>query len=169
MSGRISHWKTEQSKNNRYRIVKLLSETGPHRFTELQARLHISAPALNSHLKELEGEETVERFWDKTKEAAVYRINSRSQEAVNAQVRGYEAIQFIEELRNPISFYQPITDGKGDVALFASLPGKNRQIAEVVLRAIVNSACKTFGLVPSLSEGERVAVIVTLEKKGVKP
>ena len=172
MKREIDHWKKAVSSKNQQRILKLLNEIGPMRFKDLYVEINktsnISQPTLSKHLKQLEKDEKIERYWNKNKGGACYRIKPQNREKVKAQIQKYEAISFIEGISNPIYIFKESRDKRKAMAAFSSVPSTiNRKKMEVAFKKTIRPLYLKL-VRASLNENQKMAVVIMLRgKEGV--
>ncbi len=159
------------------RFRKALREFGELTFSSLREKLGVSEPTLTKYIKSLEAKSEIEAFVKpQNRREKWYRIKPENKERVNTQLAKYEAIQFIEEIPEPIYVHENVRDKGITVEAFASIPREPKKVVEEVLGGIVSGfamALRTRWLVRKLSKGEKVAIFITMsgdqvERLGVK-
>jgi hypothetical protein len=165
-----------ERKDNLSKLLSLLEKHKELTFGGLKEGLSVSEPTLTGYIKTLEDEEEkIEHFFKPgDRKHKWYRVKPQNRQLVEAQLGKYEAITFIESLSKPIYVYEPMPNRKGAVAAFANIPGKSRQVVEMILRGAARGYAPILAKTTRLSKGEKMALVIMVsgngdDKKGVKP
>lgn len=178
--GAAKDYKHDRQKDRYKNVMKiqgLLERKKELKYSELKRELNVSDPTLSDYIRKLEEMERIEHFFKSDRRERWYRIRAKSLKKVEASLRKYEAIQFIESISNPIYSYK--SDGKKAIAAFVSLP-VNDALREKVQRAadtIVSWNLNIPNLLKASPDKEaKIAVVIMISAKkeeskneGVKP
>jgi DNA-binding MarR family transcriptional regulator len=166
---RIEHYKKEKQRENLTRFLSLLEKHGKLTFPDLAKKLGVSRVTLSSYIKILMSQKKIVQYKDeKDLRVEWYAIRPESARIVVSQLRQYEAIKFIETLIEPIHAYKASKDGTIAVSAFASIPQKNQEAVKTLMETVAHFTSLYDKIVPKLSEGEKVALVVMMsgKKKG---
>ena len=159
----VNHWKKLDAKKTRDKIKKLIAAK-PTRFKELLIELDCSPTTLTGHLKALKKDGIIRLVIDpENNKNLLYEIAPESKERVNAEIDLYEAVQFIENLNNPI--YSIKKKGTTTVSLFTEWKDvKDRAKAQKQIDTIISGLTAIFKVSRPL--GDKFAIVVTKTKEG---
>jgi DNA-binding HxlR family transcriptional regulator len=168
---KTEHYKKDIERENLYQVMGLLKKNDKLKFGDMEKLLPFSRVTLSKHLRELEESNRIERFRVKGEDRRIewYRIKPESLRKVEASLRRYEAVKFIESFSNPIYSYKESKDGKKAIAAFVSLPGQeSRKIAQSAVDKVVSGNLRLMGLGSMLKlspdKDAKLAIVIMIRK-----
>lgn len=156
---KVEHYKKIGERENKTRLLALLEQHGDLSSSQLKAMLRVSMPTLSNYLSELEGAKKIEAtFSSKDRRLKRYKIKPESRERVEAQIRTYEAVKFIEGIPNPVHVYDRV--GLKAVAAFAYTPiEQDRERIRKIAEKVVSGSLRAIRFL-KLQKDQKIAFVL---------
>jgi transcriptional antiterminator len=160
------HWNKQKSRDNSNKLLALIKKK-PMSFNALKSELGCTAATLSHHLKILKGDEGGTPLIRKVineKGKPVYEPIPERSNAIASEIGRYEAIQFIDSLKNPLYSHEPIDNYKTYSIFLEKFNDNDRKISIKTLENMkhlsfaLNLLSKGYGL----KKGEKGVLIITM-------
>jgi hypothetical protein len=164
--GARGKWAKQDKEKNKTVVLKMIKEKQPICYSDLKKFVSFADPTLSNYLRELILGGLIE-FYEDSKDRRIKWYKIKAKEKANLHIRKYEAIQFIENLPDPIYSYKRL--GKSSVSAFIGPVSSSIQqkVASVAMKGIVALATseltKRQDILNLLQPGQEVAIIFTVK------
>ena len=167
---RRGRWAKQDRRQRSNHLLEIIQQNQPITNSDLKKHIAVSDPTLSGYLIELEKKKLIVHFEKTDRRKKWYKIKPESKSIVNANIKKYAAIKFIESIKDPVYSFESSDDKNFTVSVFVLPVQEGRLPSELAMKILKKAWQKQIDNTAKdwLPLAKKGLIIRSLAKPGLK-